>query len=357
MMAARRVVLCGWADSAHIERWAEGLRARGHLVKLISVGGETLPGIDCVIYPARHQGEYIRRSIAAAREARLFKPDIVHVHYASAFGLWGLLSRHKPLVVSVWGSDITEFPSHWPQRTYMRYLLKRATWITTTGKALEAATTKLCPESARKLSVIPFGVSVPASCPTLPVAETIRICTLKWLHPVYGLAVLLRAIAEVVTSFPAISLSIAGLGPQEAELQHLIGSLRLENHVRLVGFIENRNAYTFIQEHDMMAMPSLQEGFGVAALEAAACGRPVIASRVGGIPEVVVDGVTGLLVPPNDPFALAEGILKLARDAALRKKLGAGGYQFVKERYNWEHSLDLMTNLYERLIAESHPRR
>ncbi len=353
-MAARRIVLCGWADSAHIERWAEGLSARGHLVKLISVGGEPLPGIECVIYPARHQGEYIRRSIAAAREVRRFKPDLVHVHYASAFGLWGLLSRRKPLVVSVWGSDITEFPSQWPQRTYVRYLLKRATWITATGKALETATTKLYPESVRKLSVIPFGVSIPASCPSLPDAETIRICTLKWLQPVYGLTVLLYALAEVVKSFPTVSLSIAGYGPQEAELRHLIKRLHLESHARLVGFIENRNAYAFIQEHDIMAMPSLQEGFGVAALEAAACGRPVIASNIGGIPEVVVDGGTGLLVPPNDRHALAAGILKLAHDAALRKKLGAGGYQFVKERYTWERSLDLMTDLYERLIAENH---
>jgi glycosyltransferase involved in cell wall biosynthesis len=101
-----------------------------------------------------------------------------------------------------------------------------------------------------------------------------------------------------------------------------------------------------------MVMPSLKEGFGVAALEAAACGRPVIASDVGGIPEVLVDKETGIMVPVNDVDRLAEAIIMLARDAEMRDEMGRSGYEFVKQNFTWEMSLDMMTALYRKVLDE-----
>jgi glycosyltransferase involved in cell wall biosynthesis len=136
-------------------------------------------------------------------------------------------------------------------------------------------------------------------------------------------------------------------------LRNLVVEYNLEKHVRFAGQIDHKKIYHFIAEHHLLVMPSRFEGFGVAALEASACARPVIATNVGGIPEIIINGKTGILVPPGDEGALAEAILKLANDIGLCHKMGREGYDFAKENYRWERSLDLMSRLYEQLIHES----
>ena len=99
-----------------------------------------------------------------------------------------------------------------------------------------------------------------------------------------------------------------------------------------------------------MVMPSLSESFGVAVLEAGACGRPAISTKVGGVPEVVKDGETGILVTPGDANALARAILSLAQDADKCRRMGLAGRALVEREYRWQRSLDLMSDLYDRLI-------
>jgi glycosyltransferase involved in cell wall biosynthesis len=98
-------------------------------------------------------------------------------------------------------------------------------------------------------------------------------------------------------------------------------------------------------------MPSTWEGFGVSALEASATGLPVVASDVHGIPDVVRDGVTGLLVPPRDVEALADAIARLANDAVLRREMGTAGRAFVEENYRWQDNAALMERLYAEMVA------
>ena len=149
-----------------------------------------------------------------------------------------------------------------------------------------------------------------------------------------------------------LRLSIAGDGELLTKLRRIVQDYGLEEHVEFVGQVEPSDVYPFVSRHHFMVMPSRRESFGVAALEAAACARAVIASDVGGIPEVVRHGETGILVPPENPDKLAEAIIKLARDADLRNKMGQSGREFVTERYLWERSLDLMASLYDRIIDD-----
>jgi glycosyltransferase involved in cell wall biosynthesis len=202
------------------------------------------------------------------------------------------------------------------------------------------------------MSVIPFGVEVPetiVSPPELPV----RICYIKGHRPKYGPDLLLKAVVEVKKAIPDIILSMAGAGEWTEHLKSMALRLGLSDNVQYVGFVDQKQMYSFLQRHHIMVMPSRMEAFGVAALEASACGRPVIASNVGGVPEVVQDGVTGILVPTENTDALAEAVIKLTQDVDLRERMGKAGYEFVKERYSWEKSLDMMCDLYERLIYES----
>lgn len=346
-----RILIFGWAKSVHVQRWAKGLSGRGYHVKVVSLGGEPLPGIETVVLPRKSRMSYFSQRTRAAAEAQAFKPDLVHVHYAGGFGLWGLRCGIKPLVVSVWGSDMIPFRPRWLGRKYLRFLLNRATHITATSKFLYDTTVSICPGARQKLSVIPFGVEVPLTVAP-PAAGPVKICYLKSHEWKYGPDILLHAMAEAKREIPDLTLWLAGDGSLTAKLKNLVKKLTLDANVRFVGFIPPNQIPEFIQEHHLMVMPSRFEAFGVAALEASAGGRPVIASNVGGIPEVVRDGVTGILVEPNDRHKLAAAIIRLACDAKTRENMGNAGREFVKANYQWERSLDLMCELYERLIRE-----
>jgi glycosyltransferase involved in cell wall biosynthesis len=352
-MAAKRLVIFGWAQSVHIQRWVSGLQERGFEIKVISLGGEKLPNTETVIYPYGPRLEYLKHTVDAAREARLFQPDLLHVHYAGGFGLWGLRARIKPTVVSIWGSDLNEFSRRWYTRFLLGLILGNAAAVTVTSTFLKGATAGLFPDLEGKLQVIPFGVELPNEMPPLP-STAPKLCYIKAHRPVYGPDILIQAMAEVKKVLPDIRLSMAGRGEMTPQLQELIASLGLDEQVKLVGFVENQWIYHFISEHNIMVMPSRRESFGVAALEASACGRPVIASNIGGIPEVVLNNLTGVLVPPEDPSALAEAIIRLAQDKTSQQQMGEAGQRYVLANYTWEKSLDLMATLYEKVLHAAH---
>jgi glycosyltransferase involved in cell wall biosynthesis len=199
--------------------------------------------------------------------------------------------------------------------------------------------------------VIPFGVTLPDVVAPFPPPPP-KLCFIKAHRRKYGPEVLLRALKLVKKEIPDIKLTMAGEGEMTAELKHLTGELGLDENVDFVGFIPNDRIYSLLKGHHIMVMPSVMdsESFGVAVLEASACARPVIASRVGGVPEVLDDGNTGLLVPPGNVEALAAAIVGLARDSERCLKIGEAGRELVRNRYLWEHSLDQMARLYEKMI-------
>jgi glycosyltransferase involved in cell wall biosynthesis len=347
----KRIVIFGWTHSVHVQRWARGLSQRGYKIKVVSLDGNPLPEIETCVLPRSGKWSYFTQTSHAVREAREFAPDLVHVHYAGGFGLWGVRTGIKPTVVSVWGSDLIGYRPRWLYNSLLRFVLKRTTHVTATGQFLKETTCRICPTVCDKMSIIPFGVDIPENIESPP-SEPLRICYIKGHRSKYGPDVLLKAMSEVKKTVPGVTLSFAGRGEQTVKLKKMVSALGLEDTVHFVGFVQRDRIYPFLQEHHLMVMPSLTEAFGVAALEASACGRPVIASNVGGVPEVVLDGTTGILVPPKDPHKLAEAIINLAQDARAREKMGKAGYEFVKQRYSWERSLDMMGDLYERLINE-----
>ncbi len=350
-MAKDRIVIFGWAHSVHVQRWARGLSDRGYQIRIVSLGGEPLSDIDTVVLPRRGKLSYIRQAPAAGRAARDFKPALVHVHYAGGFGLWGRYCGIRPLVVSVWGSDLLPHRPKWFYRRLLGSTLQQATHITATGQWLSKQTCELYPAAADKISIIPFGALLPDHTRPLP-AGPLRICYLKGHRPVYGPDILLEAMVEVRKAIPDAVLSMAGDGEMTIQLNELIVRLGLENAVQMVGFVERPQIYSFLQEHHFMVMPSRAESFGLAALEAAACSRAVIASNVGGVPEVVMDGVTGRLVPPENPQRLAAAIMELANNTDKQKEMGRAGRDLVKRRYLWGKSLDMMCRLYEKLLGD-----
>lgn len=349
-MSRGRVVMFGWADSSHIQRWATGLAGRGFDISVISVGGVPIEGISTIIYPRSDKAAYVRYGMRAARDASRLKPDLVHCHYASGFGLWTLALRFRPTLVSVWGSDVVNVSGF--SRFIVRRTLARADWISATGKFLGEAASDLVKGVSERISVIPFGVTPPDKPTALP-GGPVRLCFLKEHRPIYAPDVLLEAFSIARRKVLDIRLSLAGSGPMTESLKKRIGELGLEHAVDVPGYLDYREVEKFFSEHHILVMPSRMESFGVAALEAASCARPVIATRVGGVPEVVLDGETGLLVEKEDVSSLADAIVSLATDRELMTRMGLAGRRLVQQKYLWETCLDKMCELYDRLIANA----
>jgi glycosyltransferase involved in cell wall biosynthesis len=265
-----------------------------------------------------------------------------------------LRSKARPRVVSVWGADVIDFPDNWLKRAFIRRVLGAADHVTATSQLLKRVSEKFLPSVADKITVIPFGVRVLESFKPLPPPIPPRLCFIKAHNYKYGPDILLQAMAKVVKTIPNAQLSIAGVGELTEVLLKMTTDLNLDHNVTYTGFIDNAKIYDFVQEHHIMVMPSVMESesFGVAVLEASTCGRAVIASRVGGVPEVLIDGQTGILVAPAKPDELAEAIIKLATDPDLCAKMGQKGHSFVSKAYDWEDSVDAMAELYGRMIKE-----
>ncbi len=193
---------------------------------------------------------------------------------------------------------------------------------------------------AARITVVPSGVEADRFVPSAGARATTRarlaapegacvLVVVGALEARKGHAVLLDALARL--GDPRLIVWCAGEGGARPALEAQRAGLGLEAQVRWLGRVDD--VADLLAGADVMVMPSHQEGLGVAALEAMAAGLPVIASRVGGLPEAVVDGATGLLVPPNDAAALAAAIARLAADPELRRRFGAAGSARVRARF------------------------
>lgn len=165
------------------------------------------------------------------------------------------------------------------------------------------------------------------------------------LYIVKGHEYLIRALPAIVQAYPNVALVLIGRGEQEPVLRRLSKDLEVEEHVRFLGF--RSDVATILAGIEIFVLPSLSEGLSVALLEAMAAGRPIVASRVGGNPEVVVDGETGFLVDPRDSGALAERIVELLNDSQKAKEFGESGRKRVQNWFAIDKMVESYCALYE----------
>jgi glycosyltransferase involved in cell wall biosynthesis len=175
------------------------------------------------------------------------------------------------------------------------------------------------------------------------------------LVPHKGQRHLVDAAALVVRHAPDVRFVIAGEGELRPSLERQIKELRLEKHVFLAGF--RPDVLSLHKAFDVFVMSSVTEGLGTSLLDAMASGKPIVATKVGGIPEVVVDGETGVLVPPRDPAAMADSIVKLVADEALRRRMGEAGRARAHERFSAERMVAETLRVYERISSVRRNRR
>ena len=245
---------------------------------------------------------FVRAARRAARRA-----NVVHAHWLPS-GAVGLLTG-RPVVVQVWGTDV-ELARRVPRLA--RAVLTRAAVVVAPSNALAGEARAL---GAQGVHVIPSGVDVPAAIGDEDEPPFVLFA---------GRLSAEKGVLELVEAANGIPLVVAGDGP----LRDRVPGAR--------GFVPHDELVRLYERAAVVAVPSYREGFGVVCAEAMAHGRPVVASAVGGLLDLVVDGETGLHVPPGDVAALRNGLQRLLADRELRRRMGEAGRARVRERFSWD---------------------
>ena len=356
-----RILLLSAASSVHTLRWANAYAAAGNEVHVVTqhqpvegyvnvAGMHHLPhrsGLGYVL-----NGERLRRLIGT------LEPDVVNAHYATGYGALARAVHEMPVVLNVWGSDVFDFPEKSAlHRWWLRRNLLAADSLVSTSEVMADRVRALLPERPRP-EVVPFGVDMPHFAPRAPQSRTdgpVVIGTVKTLAAKYGIDTLIKAFALLLTKpgMDGVMLRIVGGGPDGVPLRDMVGAAGLRDRVAFVGAVPHAQVPDELRKMDVFVALSRDdsESFGVAVIEASACGLPVVVSDAGGLPEVVVDGVTGSVVPRNDPASAARELALLAGSRALRMERGAAGREHVRQHYEWGACVQRMSDILQRCIA------
>ena len=266
------------------------------------------------------------------------KPDLVAVSHVLPAGYvaYNMLFWYKtPYLVFTHGTDILNARKSLWKRCWMRFILHRAKYVIANSRFTAAL---LREEGITKVEIVPPSVTTDLT-PTLSLNKERGngIISVGRLVPRKGFDVLLNALPAVIKEIPNAHLTIIGSGAYYDELVRLAHELRIETFVDILTDIEDKAEYWRKASLFVLAAredgPNI-EGFGIVTLEAAAEGLPVVVCRSGGAPEAVIDNVTGLIVPPDDPSALAKAILFILNDPARAARMGEAGRKYVAEEYS-----------------------
>lgn len=305
--------------------------------------------IFCLKYSNKYNPFILFRLIQLIR---CEKPDIVHTHLPHAT-IWGRIAARLSDIKTVFSTEHNL--SVWKRKHFIFYLLYRVTckWnfkIIAVSKAIKKKIAKEFSVPEQKIVVIHNGIDIAEyndniECPddltrlTRPI-----IGTVGRLHRIKGHKYLVAAFSKTIQRFPTANLLVVGDGDQRDDLNQQITELGLNDSVHLLGSRDDVRA--ILQHIDIFVFPSLEEGLGIALIEACMVGKPYVATNVGGIPEIIKDGKSGFLVPPSDSVTLGEKIVLLLENNEKYKKLASHSQQVVKNRFNIYDKVRILEELY-----------
>ena len=346
---------------------SEALARAGHRVHYLAVAPEgyerqvdwgdaeftsTAPGLTEAVPLARR----------LARSGSTNDYDVVHVHqagetvgYCLAYALARRMGLQAKLVLSIYAPRTYAFP---------RSIGEVITALSCHGADLVLSLSEFSKHDIGRAYRVPRSriavtyAGVDSSFTTQPSQQkrseddpfTILFCgRLNGPHEQKGVDVLLKSFPTVLKSHKA-ELNIIGTGPRLAQYQALAGELGISKEVHFLGFVEHQEMPRQYQQANLFVLPSRRESFGLVLAEAMACGLPVVATTAGAIPEVVEDGVTGLLVPSDDAEAFAAAVVSLLSDHKRMKAMGTAGATRVSEYFTWDRVAQRVSDGYHRVL-------
>ena len=364
-----KVLILSDAQSIHTKRWVSSLSGKGMDIVLFSIKPEldsfySEAGIKVYVYDLftyKKSGKIgkVFGSLTNHRKAVNYlkeiikeeKPDILHAHYATSYGLIAALSGFSPFIISVWGSDIYEFPKKsFINRQSVKYILGKADFITSTSNAMAVEASKY---TGKQIDIVPFGVDTSLFDDTEDIRDgRVVIGTVKTLSHNYGIDTLIQAYKLFVENNPDKEsvLEIVGQGPDREILEKLADDLGIGDKVIFRGFIENHKLPEVYNSFDVAVFLSRRESFGVSAVEASSCGTAIVASDTDGFKEVLEDGISGMIVPKEDPHKAYKAIEFLVSNPQKRYEIGKAARQNVISQYDWNRNVSQMISIYIKAI-------
>lgn len=362
--------ICYLADAGniHTQRWVEYFANNGHEVHLISrrafgnnnvknvnlhVLNKLKPQIRIISFPINLLYDLIQ----IKKLIRQINPDILHVHYISDLAVRGALTGFHPFVASAWGSDVLLNPYKSKLSWYFtKFSLKKADDIYAVSTDMAKKLTTELGISKIKMKVVPFGVDMklfhPESKHDDKQDKKITVFSNRNFYDVYNIKTLICAIPIVIENNENVRFVIKGSGPLEKYLKELVDTLNIDEHVTFIGWTEYQDMPRYLHDCDIYVSTAISDGTPVSVLEAMACGKACIITDVGGVSEWIENGVSGHLIPPQQPQVLAENILELCRDSDKRESFGMEAHKIVAERGDWNNIMELVQQDYQSLMRK-----
>jgi L-malate glycosyltransferase len=349
------------------------LAERGHNVHFISSSLPTrltelndrvhFHEVDMMSYPLfDHQPYTLALATKMGTVARSENLDLIHVHYAIPHSISAILARESikskrflPVITTLHGTDITLVGADRSYLPITRYGLEESNGVTAISKFLKEATIEtfdfdeievipnfICPTDYRR------NFDSPLRAELAPNGEKLLVHVSNF-RPVKRPIDCVEILAEVLRKGEKARLIMVGDGPERSAAKFRAKQLNIEANVSFVGKRPNISDYLGIA--DIFLLPSETESFGLAALEAQSCEVAVIASRVGGIPEVINDGETGFMSSVGDIEKMSDDAVKLLKNDELRREFGKRGRELAVERYNTDKIIPQYIAYYEKILA------
>ena len=371
---------------------------RGHSVTVVTPGDPSLPrddsfdGVKIVRFPLELPADLTYGRVAQSRvswlgkfarvavmahyleaqhraimaEAREHGADVIHAHWAIPTGPAAVLAArklHVPSIITMHGGDVYvnpeqgyDFPTRWYVRPALRWTLRHAGALTAiTEDCRQHALRAGAP--AEKIRLVFNGTDLRRFSPEEngdrrgPHYGPHMVFACRQLFPRKGIRFLLEAAAQLKPQYPDLQIVLAGDGFERPELMRLAADLGIGSDVTFLGWVPNTDLPPYYRAAAVSVIPSLEEGFGIPAAEAMGCEVAVVASDAGGLPEVVENGVTGLVVPRGDSDALARAIGSLLADPARRRQMGQAGRARALRLFDWDQTAAQFERLYREVGA------
>ena len=375
------------------------LARRGHSVTVVTPGNQSLPasesfdGVNIIRFPmelpadltygrvaqtrvnylgkiarivvmSHYLQEQYRATMAAAREQGA---DVIHAHWAIPTGPAAVRVARRlriPSVITMHGGDVYvnpeqgyDFPTRWYVRPALRWTLRKADALTAiTEDCRQHALRAGAHESSIRLvfngtDLVRFSPVEHRNGPPDPRFGAHMVFACRQLFPRKGIRFLIEAAAQLKPRFPDLKLVVAGDGFERPDLVRQAAALGIADDVTFLGWVPNIELPPYYRAAAVSVIPSLEEGFGIPAAEAMGCETAVVASDAGGLPEVVENGVTGLVVPRGDSSALAGAIGALLADPERRRRMGQAGRERALRLFDWDRTAAQFEQIYREVGA------
>ena len=294
-----------------------------------------------------------RRQVSELK--RCFKPAVIHINGAipsALIHLQTIASYPSPVLVTLHQELFTKANDGVASLTGQ--LLRSADWVNGVSTASRTQACQLVPEIVSRSSVISNSLmALPVSPTALPFAPPGLLCVGRLAHQ-KGFDIAIRALHSIKHRFAQVQLVIAGDGPERTQLKQQIVELGLFDDVELLGWVAPQEIPAIINNATIVLMPSRIEGLPLVALQAAMMERPIIGARVGGLPEIIVDQQTGLLVEPEDSDGLAQAVVHLLDHPQIATQMGKTSRCRVAEIFSWEKCVASYDALYRQLAGQKY---